>query len=136
MRIWLGLVAACCLGAVSAQAQTVYNPVNVIFDSPDHAALVTSYVIEYWLPTVDPATGSPVTSGTIPKSAVTTNPTPPGAYQAPLSAITPMPAVPVGTTYVARLKCIGSGGESARSPVSNPFVFLSAPQPPASLQLR
>lgn len=136
MRTWLGLVAVFCLGAVSAQAQTVYNPTAVVFDSPDHEAMVTSYTIEYWLPAVDPATGSPVTSGTLAKAAVTTNPTPPGAYRALLSAITPLPAVPVGSTYVARLKAIGAGGESARSSASNPFVFLSAPRPPAALSFR
>lgn len=136
MRTWLGLVAACCLGAVSAQAQTVYNPTKVIFDSPDHEAMVTSYVIEYWLPAVDPATGSPVTSGSIAKAAVTTNPTPPGAYQALLSAITPLPAVPTGTTYVARLKAIGAGGESVRSSASNPFAWQSAPRNPAAVSIR
>ncbi len=136
MRTWLGLVVVCCVGAVSAQAQTVYNPTKVIFDSPDHEAMVTSYVIEYWLPAVDPATGAPVTSGTIDKSVVTPNQTPPGAYQALLSAITPLPAVPVGTTYVARLKAIGAGGESARSSASNPFAYLSAPRPPAALSFR
>jgi hypothetical protein len=122
--------------AAPLSAQTVYNPTKVIFDSPDHEAMVTSYVIEYWLPAVDPGTGSPVTTGTIAKSAVTTNSTPPGAYQALLSAVTPLPAVPTGTSYVARLKAIGAGGESVRSSASNPFVFQNAPRPVSAVSTR
>ena len=135
MRTWLYVVAFCLL-AVGAEAQTTYNPTKVIFDSPDHEAMVTSYVIEYWLPAVDPTTGAPVTSGTIAKSVVTPNPTPPGAYQALLSAILPLPSVPTGTTYVARLKAIGAGGESVRSAPSGPFAWQSAPRNPAAVSIR
>ena len=132
----LGWCIACLCLASLASAQTVYNPTKVVFDSPDHDTSVTSYVIEYWLPTVDPATGSPVTTGTIQKTAVSANPAPPGVYQALLSAITPLPAVPVGTSYVARMKAIGEGGESMRSSASNPFVFQSAPRSPAAVSIK
>ena len=132
-------LCALLLCAASAQAQTVYNPKRVQFDSPDHAA-ISQYVVEYWLPTVDPATGAPVTIGTIAKAQVTTTGQASPQYEALLSAITPMPAVPVGTTYIARLKSVGDGvtysGESVRSTPSGPFAFLAVPRPPAGVSIR
>lgn len=125
--LWTGL----------ASAQTVYNPKFVEFDSVDHAT-VDSYVLEYWIQGVDPTTGAPVTSGSIPKASVRTRPTgatPP--FEATLADFTGMGATPVGQTYVARLKAVSlAAGESLRSPASNPFAFLAAPRSPAAVSIK
>lgn len=132
LLVWVLLITA---APLHAQAP-VYNPRKVQFDSPDHA-LATQYVIEYWLPTVDPATGAPVTSGTIAQAQVTTTGQATPQYEALLSAVTPLPAVPTGTTYVARMKVRNAADqESVRSGASNPFAFLAAPRTPSAVSLR
>lgn len=136
MRRTTLLLASLLLSAIPVTAQTVYNPTRVQFDSPDHA-LATQYVVEYWLPSVDPATGAPVTSGTIAKAQVTTTGQASPQYEALLSAVTPLPAVPTGTTYVARLKVRNAADqESVRSGASNPFAFLAAPRTPSAVSIR
>lgn len=143
MRTVIALVVALLLAA-AAGAQTVYNPKVIQFDSPDHAtacpgtSCVSAYKVEYWLPGVDPATGQPVSTYDLPKTAVAANPAAPPAYQAQLTALTPLPAVPVGTTYVARMVAVGNDATllSARSVASNPFVYPAAPRSPAAVSLK
>lgn len=127
--------------AATARSQTVYNPTTVEFDSPDHltdcsgAPCVSAYVVEYWLQGVDPATGQPVSSATIPKAKVT------GAapkYQALFSDFLPLMAIPVGNTYVARLRSVGVTPDllSVRSLPSNPFASATVPRTPLAVSVK
>ena len=128
------MVMLLCACAAPLAGQTVYNPTTIEFDSPDHAT-VTAYQVEYWVAGVDPATGSPVSSGTLPLSAITsTAPT----YRALLSAISPILGIPVGQTYVARLRAVGVTPDlvSERSPASNPFASASVPRTPLAVSVK
>lgn len=127
------VLMACLLAPVAAGAQTVYNPTKIQFASPDHATLVTSYTVEYWLSTVDPATGAPFMTMTLPKAAVTAVET---GYEAPLSALQPQPALAVGVLYKATLKAVGDGGTSVRSTASNFFGLANAPVVPTAVSIR
>lgn len=129
-RLWWALLLV--LVATSASAQTVvYNPERIQFISLDHETLVTSYVVEYWLNGVDPATGSPYTTSTLPKAALTGTGVA-QTYTALLTALTPFPAIQVGKTYRATVRSVGATLEetSARSELSDPFALRSVPQPP------
>ena len=129
---WLwGLMVV--VGASSAWAQTpVINPSRVEFDSVDHAVAcpgdncITGYRVEVWLPTVDPATGSPISTSTLEKTKVTTTGGTP-AYRALLSDCVPMVAPPPGVQVVVRMVAVGTYLSSARSNASNPFVRATAP---------
>lgn len=133
----LGLV----LLPVAAWAQTpVVNPSKVLFDSPDHTvacpadACLVSYTVEVWGIGVDPATGAPVSTSTLPKSAVQpTGATP--AYQAQLADCVPPVSAPPGQTVVLRMVAVGPYLSSARSNGSNPFVRSVAPRPLAALRV-
>lgn len=129
---------ACCGWAAMATAQTVYNPKIVQFDSPDHATLVGSYTVEFWMVGVDPATGKPVSTYTLDKSKVTTLGTTSPMYQANLADLTPVPAIPIGSTYVARLLAVGMDTSmiSPRSDPSNPFASAVVPRSPLAVQLK
>lgn len=137
------IVTACLLlmSALPATAQTVYNPKLIEFDSPDHLTdcsgvpCVSAYVVEYWLQGVDQTTGQPVSSGTLPKASITgTAPT----YTSLLSSITPILGIPVGVTYVARVRAVGITPDllSDRSAASNPFASASVPRPPLAVSVR
>jgi hypothetical protein len=134
----LGWCLAClCLASV-ASAQTVYNPTKVQFDSPDHTTNVSGYTVEYWLNSVDPATGAPFMVMSLAKTDVTTTGQPSPTYEALLAKLTPLPALAVGQLYKATLKAIGTDPSqvSARSTTSNPFARVSAPQIPAGVLIR
>lgn len=128
--------------ASPASAQLVYNPSVLEFVSVDHDivcpadACVSGYTLEYWLASVDVGSGSPVTTASISRD-MTVNVIN-DQYRVDLSALTPLPAVPIGQTYVVRLIANGISPEikSARSLASNPFVLAAAPRSPASLILR
>jgi hypothetical protein len=140
------LVVAFLLVAGLAPAQTVYNPSRVEFTHSQHlnpcptangVTCIAKYVIEFWLPTVDPATGSPVQVSEIPKSVVTPVAGQAETYTALLAAISPVFAAPTGTTYVARLRAVDDIAQaSERSAASNPFAYLGAPLTPAAVSLR
>lgn len=120
----------------SAQSQTVYNPQRIEFASPDHDTNVSSYIVEYWLDGVDPATGAPFTTATLAKAAMTM-PTS-GVYSALLTSLTPMPAIQVGRNYKATVTAVGIDTtlKSARSTLSNPFALAPAPASPARVSIR
>ena len=134
MRRLIGLIAAALLiaGVTVTWAQTpVTNPSRVEFDSADHAvacpadSCITGYRVEVWLPTVDPATGSPVSQAVVAKSVVATTGAVP-AYKIDRAAWGV--SFPPGTSYVLRLVAVGQGTvESARSLPSGPFVRTAAP---------
>ena len=127
MQTRLAVVLGLLGWAASGWAQTtVTNPNRVEFDSADHAvtcpadSCITGYRVEVWLPTVDPATGSPVSQNVVAKGMVgTTGATP--AYKIDRAAwgVSFAP----GVTYVLRLVAIGEGTvQSARSLPSGPFA--------------
>jgi hypothetical protein len=142
---WCAAAAILALGilATPAHAQTVYNPIKVQFDSPDHAVTcpaancVSGYRMELWLQGVDPATGQPVSSYDATKSKVTTTGSAP-AYQILFSDFATLPAVPAGNMYVARLVAIGVDAStlSARSVASNPFALATAPRSLTNVQIK
>jgi hypothetical protein len=134
---WVGL-ALVLLGGQDVVAQTVYNPTKVQFSSPDHTTNVSGYTVEYWLNTVDPATGSPFMVMSLAKTDVTVFSETGPVYEALLSKLTPLPTLAVGQLYKATLKAIGTDTSlvSARSSASNPFAQVSAPQTPAAVSLR
>ena len=113
--------------ASSAWAQTpVINPSRVEFDSVDHAVAcpgdncITGYRVEVWLPTVDPATGSPVSQNVVANGMVgTTGATPAYKIDRAQWGVSFAP----GVTYVVRLVAVGEGTvQSARSLPSGPFA--------------
>ena len=128
LAVMLGLLG----WAASGWAQTtVTNPSRVEFDSADHGvacpadSCITGYRVEVWLPTVDPATGSPVSQNVVAKGVVATTGASP-AYKIDRAAwgVSFAP----GTTYVLRLVAVGQGTvESARSLPSGPFVRTATP---------
>jgi len=137
MRRLSWCLACLCLASV-ASAQTVYNPTRVQFSSPDHVTNVSKYTVEYWLNTVDPATGSPFRVMTLNKADVTVaNETGP-LYEALLSKLVPLPTLPVGQLYKATVRAHGLDDTqvSARSTVSNPFGRTTAPVTPTGLSIR
>lgn len=131
------LALLCLLYAWPVGAQTVYNPTLIEFSSPDHDTQVTNYAVEYWMQGVDPTTGSPVSAAFIDKTKMTVVAgSSPLLYRVLLSDFSPILGIPVGPTYVARVKAIGPGGESPRSAPSNPFASAVAPATPTSVSIR
>lgn len=124
---------------MNGQAQTVYNPQTLQFDSPDHATAV-SYKVELWLQGVDPATGAPISTFTLAKDKVVASglTAPEPQLKANLSDLTPLFAYPSGQFYVARLVAVGVTPDliSARSTPSNPFARAVAPLPVVNLRIR
>lgn len=118
-----------------AGAQVVYNPTRIEFQSPDHDTNVSSYIVEYWLENVDPATGAPYTTATLAKSAMTVNS---GVYSALLTSLEPMPAIQVGTNYKATVMAVGLDPtlRSARSNASNSFAQAPVPASPRAASVR
>lgn len=130
---WTGLAWAQgdpCAG--TPPSGTVHNPTRLCFQSPDHAS-ATAYAVEYWLQGVDPTTGAPVQTFGLPISAVTSGGS---GYTALLSALTPLPAMPTGQTYVIRMTLTGATGVSPRSDATNPFDFPAVPQPAQGVSVR
>jgi hypothetical protein len=134
----LVLLSLLCLLSVvpNVNAQTVYNPTVIQFNSLDHSIAcpadkcVSSYKVEYWLQGVDPATGQPVSTYTLAKAKVVASGITDPAWQANLADLTPIPAIPVGSNYVARVIAVGLDAAtlSARSAASNPFASAGAPR--------
>jgi hypothetical protein len=112
--LFLLIAFVMCLG-LSAEAQIVYNPTLVEFDSPDHASL-SYYVVEFWLSTA-PQVGTPVQAISVPVSKVTVASIgPPIQYQI---LFTDIPIyVPFGSSYVVDLMACTNTSCSGRSPVS------------------
>lgn len=141
MRKFALLTALLCVAA-PAGAQIVYNPSTLEFTSPDHVivcpaeACVSGYTLEYWLQNVTPANGSPVTTASVSRDMATN--VSGNVYRVNLADLSPIPAVPIGQTYVVRLIANGVSPEikSARSEASNPFALAAAPRTPVSLTLR
>jgi hypothetical protein len=141
MRKLLFATALLALLPTPASAQ-LYNPKTLEFNSPDHAttcpadACVSGYQVEYWLAATDPLTGSPVTSAALDKAKMTnvTGTT----YRAALTDLVPLPAVPIGQTYVIRVIAKGATADlmSARSEPSVPFVLAAAPRTVTQVVLR
>lgn len=101
-----------------AAAQTpVMNPSTVTFKaSPDHATLVTSYVVEVW-----PQGGSAAVRATdIGKPA-------PNATSGDITVPLTVGALNSNTTYVAYVTAKGSGGSTRSATPSVPFVWAGAP---------
>ena len=142
MRRLMLVCALVALAAVPVGAQqTVINPTKVEFDSANHATncpadnCVASYLVELWLQGVDPASGAPVTSCTVPKTAVTQTGVPSPMYRALFSACTPILAAPSGQILVVRMVAAGDFVNSARSGASNPFVKANPAASPANLRV-
>jgi hypothetical protein len=139
--LWIVLFVwtAALLLAHAADAQSVvHNPTRVQFSSPDHATNVSKYTVEYWLNTVDPATGTPFMTMTLAKADVTVFSETGPVYEALLSKLVPLPTLPVGQVYKATLTAHGLDETqvSARSGASNPFDRTSAPATPTTLSIR
>lgn len=144
-RLWIIVAIALTIGVLlttcaPASAQTVYNPRIIQFDSPDHATLVTGYTVEFWIQGVDPTTGAPVASYALTKDKVVASGlmAPDPQYQANLADMTPVPAIPIGNFYVARMVAVGQTPNlvSPRSLPSNPFASAGAPASAANLRLK
>lgn len=138
LTLMLGVVAVLvALAPSAAQAQTVYNPRVVQFDSPDHVTGVSAYKVELWLSTADPVTGAPISTYDLAKTKVTATSSTP-AYQANLTDVTPLFSYPVGQTYVVRLIAVGVDPAmlSARSTPSNPFAAADAPRSLVNVSVR
>jgi hypothetical protein len=120
----------------AAQTGLVYNPTRIEFQSPDHDTQVSSYIVEYWLEGVDPATGQPYTTSTLSKNNLTL--TTGGYYTSLLASLEPMPAIQVGKNYRATVTAVGLTPDlkSARSPLSNPFAQALAPANPQAVSIR
>ena len=119
--LFLLIAFVMCLG-LSAEAQIVYNPTLVEFDSPDHASL-SYYVVEFWLSTA-PQVGSPVQIANIPVSKVTVvSLGPPVMYQILFEDI-PI-HLPFGSSYVVDLMACTTTACSARSSVSPQYARYS-----------
>jgi hypothetical protein len=141
-RALLVMVALLWAGTASAQS-LVYNPRYIDFESPNHTtacpadACVSSYIVEYWLAGVDPATGAPFMTMTLAKDKVVSSGGLP-IYRAAMADLTPVPVIPVGQTYVVRMVAVGATPElkSARSDPSNSFAAAGAPQKVGAVTVR
>jgi hypothetical protein len=128
----------------SAQTTPTFNPRTVTITPgadynaqlADGTSLVTGVRLQYFLQGVDPLTGSPVTTVNLCKPALTaaglivvTTSTGTACANALLFA-TPLVT---NTTYYATATEYGPGGESGRSPASNPFALSGAPAKPLAV---
>jgi hypothetical protein len=128
--------AICSLGlslylmvATDAESQIIINGTALIFDSPDHNAVlptgdpaVTHYVLEVWLPTS-------VASGTPLKTLDLGKPVPsPGSTTITVNQAQFLLGLPAGQDYVATVRVVGPAGESRSGP-SNSFIRLYGPTP-------
>jgi hypothetical protein len=138
------LVCALALAAPAAAQTATFNPRTVVVTPSadynvqlaDGTNLTTGLRLQYFLSGVNPATGSPVTTVNLCKPPLTTAGTvvvTGTACNGGLLFATPLLS---NTTYFATSTQYGPGGESARSPASNPFVLSGAPRSPLSVTLQ
>lgn len=147
MRLTAIFVAIVCvwLSATSATAQTTFNPTTAeitpsadyLVQMADGTNLTTGLRVQYFLQGVNPTTGSPVMTVDLCKPPLNSA----GKVVVTRSACTgtaPLFATPLltNTSYFATSTQYGPGGESGRSPASNPFVLSGAPQAPLSTVIR
>jgi len=119
------------LFCASLFGQTViYNPLRCQFDQPDFAT-VDNWRFEVSLQ----GASTPIATGTVAKTDVTTTGTTP-AYEFLLARVSPPLALPTGQTYIARIFAVNAGGTSAASEPSNPFAYLAAPATPRVVSIR
>ena len=126
-----------------APTGTVLNPTTIYFESPDHDATIvdtTTPVIESYLLgiTLDGAT-SPMTQINVPRANVTrvAGTTPPCYSASVATPGSPIPSVPTGQKYSARLTAKASSGiaDSDPSAASNPFTLQGRPRTATNVRL-
>jgi hypothetical protein len=135
-------LAPAAVKATATAEPLIYNPTIIQFDSADHA-IVSVYKVETWLLAADPLTGQPITVMTLAKDKALPGwcPIQPCVpeFQANIADGTPLFSVPVGQTYVFRMKAVGLGAEALESPRSDPsgpFAIAGVPRSVVGLSIK
>ena len=120
MRTWKAIIVMAtllvCVAPLAAQAQSVVNPTQALFESTDHN-LAVAYDLGYYLS----GAASPVQTVRVPVASVAGGPT--------YSILLSKPLLGQNLTLKARLIATAAGGgeiTSDWSDPSNPFSFLPA----------
>lgn len=121
------------VGQATANPTTLYLEYpGLLQDFPDGTPGVREIVVGAFLQGVDPTTGAPVTSVTLPRASWTVVAGFPTCYTAKLAQ--PL-AVPLVAAHVGAAKAVNAFGESGWV-TSNPFFRAGAPSAPSTVRVR